>query len=69
MKKVKVIMEVKLNHNSGFVETDAIRIKIHDKNFMIKQEADGLKLIEIDMGDILVRPYSGNSIIVVTRTK
>lgn len=62
-------MEVKLNHKSDFVETDAIRIKIHDKDFMIKQEADGLKLIEIDMGDILVRPYSGNSIIVVTRTK
>ena len=62
-------MEVKLNHKSDFVETDAIRIKIHDKNFMIKQEPDGLKLIEVDMGDILVRPYSGNSIIVVTRTK
>ena len=62
-------MEVKLNHKSDFVETDAIRIKIHDKDFMIKQEADGLKLLEIDGNDILVRPYSGNSIIVVTRTK
>lgn len=62
-------MEVKLNHSSEFVEVDAIRIKIHDKEFMVKHEADGLKLLEIEGNDILVRPDSGNSIIVLTRTK
>lgn len=62
-------MEVQLNHSSKPVETDAIRIKIHDKEFMVNQEVDGLKLLEIEGNDVLVRPYSGNSIIVVTKTK
>ena len=62
-------MEVKVSHSSEPVEVDGIRIKIHDKEFLLQQVADGLKIVEITNEEILIRPQVANSIVLVTRIK
>jgi hypothetical protein len=60
------MMEVRTSRSEGFVEAEGVRIRIHGREFLLQQVPDGLKIIEITNHDILVRPQSGNSLIVVT---
>lgn len=60
-------MEIRTSHSSEPVEAEAIRIAIHDKEFMIQQVADGLKVIEVTNSDILIRPQTANSMVMITR--
>ena len=60
-------MEVQLKRSEGFVEVDAIRIKIHDKEYLMKQGADGICVTEIGGETIFLRPQVANSFVIVTR--
>ena len=62
-------MEVNVGRITEPVEMDAIRIGIHDHEFLLKQTSDGLHIIELTDKDILVRPQVANSIVIVTKTK
>lgn len=61
-------MEVQLSHSSEPVEVDGFRVKIHDNEFLIKGVADGLHIIEITNDNIMIRPNTANSVVLVTRT-
>ena len=47
-------MEVNIGRITEPVEMDAIRIGIHDHEFLLKQTSDGLHIIELTDKDILV---------------
>ena len=62
-------MQVRTSRKQEPVNVEAIRIKIHDKEFLLQQVADGLKVVLVENDDILVRPQTGNSVVIVTRQK
>lgn len=58
-------MKVKIRHNED-ISTECIYIEIKNKEYQLKECADGLKIIEIsNTKDLSIRPYSGNSIVLV----
>ena len=62
-------MQVRTSRNQEPANVDAIGIKIHDKEFLLQEMADGLKVLLVENDDILVRPQTGNSVVIVTRQK
>ena len=60
-------MQVKLSHSEEPIDVNALRIKIDDNEFLIKQKPEGLHIVEITDDCIYVRPDSGNSIVLVTK--
>ena len=60
-------MQVRLTHSEEPVEVHALRIKIDNNEFLIKQKSEGLHIVEITDNCIYVRPDSGNSIVLVTK--
>ena len=58
-------MKVKIRHNED-ISTECIYIEVKNKEYQLNECADGLKIIEIsNTKDLSIRPYSGNSIILV----
>ena len=58
-------MKVKIRHNED-ISTECIYIEVKNKEYQLKECVDGLKIIEIsNTKDLSIRPYSGNSIILV----
>lgn len=62
-------MQVRTSRKQEPVNVDALSIKIHDKEFLLQEMADGLKVVLVENDDILVRPQTGNSVVIVTRQK
>jgi hypothetical protein len=62
-------MEVQLSHSQEPVEVEGFRVRLHGKEYMMKQVADGIQVTEITNYDIMVRPQTANTIVIVTRTK
>lgn len=60
-------MEVQLRNLDGPIETDGIRIRIHGNEYLLKQVADGLHIIEITDDSVMIRPQTANSIVIVTK--
>lgn len=59
-------MKVKIR-NSGDFETESVRIEIGDKEFLLKEKADGLEIIEITDECIVLRPQVANSIVLLSK--
>lgn len=56
-------MKVQIRHKED-IDTQCIYIEVKDKEYQLIECADGLKIIEISNNkDILIKPYSGNSIV------
>ena len=62
-------MEVQLSHSQEPVEVESFRVRLHGKEYMMKQVADGIQVTEITNYDIMVRPQTANTIVIITRTK
>lgn len=60
-------MEVQLRNFDGPIEADGIRIKVHGNEYLLKQVADGLHIIEITDDSVMIRPQTANSIVIVTK--
>ena len=60
-------MEVQLRRFDGPIEADGIRIKVHGNEYLLKQVADGLHIIEITDDSVMIRPQTANSIVIVTK--
>lgn len=60
-------MEVQLRHFDEPIEADGIRIRIHDNEYLLKQVADGLHIIEITDDSVMIRPQTANSVVIVTK--
>lgn len=60
-------MEVQLRHFDEPIETDGIRIRIHGNEYLLKQVADGLHIIEVTDDSVMIRPQTANSVVIVTR--
>lgn len=60
-------MEVQLRNLDGPIEADGIRIKVHGNEYLLKQVADGLHIIEITDDSVMIRPQTANSIVIVTK--
>jgi len=53
--------------NQEPIEKDSIRITVKDREYQIKECAEGFQIIEITNKDILVRPHYANSIIITAK--
>ena len=61
-------MKVSIRRQVEEVETESIRVKIHDNEYLIKEGADGLYITEVgDIDNIMIRPQVANSIVIVTK--
>ena len=60
-------MEVQLRRFDGPIEADGIRSKVHGNEYLLKQVADGLHIIEITDDSVMIRPQTANSIVIVTK--
>lgn len=60
-------MEAQLMNLDGPIEVDGIRIKVHGNEYLLKQVADGLHIIEITDDSVMIRPKTANSIVIVTK--
>ena len=60
-------MEVQLRRFDGPIEADGSRIKVHGNEYLLKQVADGLHIIEITDDSVMIRPQTANSIVIVTK--
>ena len=61
-------MKVKIR-NSGDFETESVRIEIGDSEFLLKEKADGLEIIEITDKCIELRPQVANSIVLLCKKR
>lgn len=60
-------MTIQLRHCEEPVEDDSFHITIHGNEYLLKQVADGLHIIEVTDDSIMIRPHTANSVVIVTR--
>lgn len=53
--------------NKEPIEKESIRIIVKDREYQIKECAEGFQIIEITNKEILVRPHYANSIVITTK--
>ena len=61
-------MEISIRHQDS-IEAESFRISIHGNEFLFKESADGLHIIEVTDDVIMVQPQTANSIILITKEK
>ena len=59
-------MKVKRRGYADF-ETESVRIEIGENEFLLKEKADGLEIIEITDKSIELRPQVANSIVLLCK--
>ena len=61
-------MKVKIR-NVGEFDVEGLYIESGNSEYLLKEKADGVYIIEVTDNDILVRPQTANSLVLVDKEK
>ena len=61
-------MKVKIRHNDD-IEVEGFYIESNDTLYLIKEQADGIHIIECTDKEILIQPQTANSLVLIDKNK